>query len=113
MFRDDRQRARACRALLVLVRLEDLFTVDGPTPRAVELFQAKGAKLSTGEAIMFEMAFGIWNGRSTDAGVVLGDLLRLDSVNLQAVGELLAAAAGGAEDLDAWLEDWAPTKSES
>jgi len=93
--------------------MEDLFTDDGPTKRAAKLFKARGAACSTGEALMFEIAFAVWNGRSMEAGLCYGDLFRLDSVNLQAVGEMLAAAAGGAEDLDSWLEDWMPTKSEN
>jgi len=91
--------------------MEDLFTDNGPTKRAAKLFRVRGGPCSTGETIMLELAFAVWNGQSMDASLSFGDLFRLDSVNLRAVGEMLAAAAAGAGDLDAWCRDWMPSSS--
>src|SRR5258708_38472303 len=62
MLRDDQQLARACRALLATVRLERLWTEDGPTPEASELLEADGGPLSAGKRIVLLAAWTFWNG---------------------------------------------------
>jgi hypothetical protein len=62
MLRDDQQLARACRALLATVRLEHLWTEDGPTPQASELLEADGGRLSSGKRTVLLAAWTFWNG---------------------------------------------------
>lgn len=108
MFRDDRQKAACCDALLRRLDLAALWVVRpgigdtlGPTPAACELIDGGATRLSGGERAMLHLAFALWNG--WEAGR-MRDLLSLDAGNLEAVGSLLAAVARGPEAVDAWLE---------
>lgn len=105
MFGSDRQAAACARALLAPVRLADLWTPDGPTPRACGLYEADGGALSGGERALLLLAFALWNGGRRGA---VADLLALDGGNLAAAGELLTAVALGPEAVDAWLDERAP-----
>ena len=106
----DRQRALACRALLSHVGLTSLWSFEGPTDRAAELLEAGGGNLSSGEAIMLDLSWAVWNGnqlKHKNGGYVMGfrDLInRLDQSNLQVVGSLLVAIAQGPERLDEWIK---------
>jgi catechol 2,3-dioxygenase-like lactoylglutathione lyase family enzyme len=62
MLRGDQQLARACRALLETVRLERLWTEEGPTPEAAELLQMAGRQLSQDERNVLLVAWTFWNG---------------------------------------------------
>lgn len=101
MFRSDDQLARVCGALCALVGLGSLWTIEGPSPRAIALLESDGGPLSSGERIMVLAAWNIWN----DSGKVsLGDAIhRLDDRSLAVLGALLVAVAGGANGIDRWL----------
>lgn len=104
MFRDDKQSARCCRALLAQARMASLWTLDGPTPRALELLEADGGPLSSGERIILLAAFAFWNGRG---GLRLAELVDvLDVEPAEAVCSLLIAVKRGADEVDAWLADY-------
>lgn len=101
MFRNDRQAARCNRALLAPLGLADLWTAEGPTPRACELLDQAGGGMSAGEALMLRVTFDLWNGRG---GADLGRLLAvLDADRLRDLGELLAAMANGPDAVAGWL----------
>ena len=103
MFRDDRQIARCNRALLAPLHLADLWTDEGPTPRARELLDQGGGPMSSGEALMLLVTFDLWNGRGN---ANLGRLLAvLDADRVRDLGTLLAAEADGPDAVDAWLAE--------
>jgi hypothetical protein len=103
MFRDDLQLARACRALLATVRLERLWTADGPTPEASELLQADGGPLSSGERVMLLASWAFWNG---SGGVTLAELLeRLDSTPAEILCFLVMAVKYGTDAVDDCLAE--------
>jgi catechol 2,3-dioxygenase-like lactoylglutathione lyase family enzyme len=62
MLRADQQLARACRALLETVRLERLWTEEGPTQEASELLETAGRQLSQDERSVLLVAWTFWNG---------------------------------------------------
>lgn len=101
MFRDDHQRAAACRALLATFGQGDLWTETGPSPRAADLFESNGGGLSSGERIFLFAAFAFWNGAPT---VPLADVFdRLDAERAMAVLTLAAAVVKGAAAIDGWI----------
>jgi hypothetical protein len=62
MLRDDQRLARACSALLATVRLERLWTEDGPTLEASRLLAADGGPLSSGQRSVLLVAWTFWDG---------------------------------------------------
>jgi hypothetical protein len=103
MFRNDEQSARACRALLAKVRLERLWTNGGPTARAVELLEADGGPLSSGERIMLLAAFAFWNGGSS---LRLAEIIEvLDVGPSDAICSLVLAVKQGADAVEDWLTE--------
>ncbi len=101
MFRSEGQLARACRALCAQVGLRSLWTSEGPSERAVEILEANGGPLSSGERIVVLAAWSIWNG---SGNATLGDAVhRLDDRNLVALGSLMIAVASGARAIDGWI----------
>lgn len=103
MFRDDRQRALACRALLASVRLGRLWTEDGPSDEALGLLDSNGGPLSSGERIMLLSAFAFWNG---SGGLTLTEILdSLDAKRAEALASLVVSANRGAGAVDAWLAE--------
>jgi hypothetical protein len=101
MFRDDAQRARACRALLAIVRLEQLWSHIEPLPEAMDLLAHNGGPLSSGERIFLLAAFAFWNG--------VGDLRLAEVIeelggdHAEAICSLVVACARGASAVDIWL----------
>jgi hypothetical protein len=101
MFRTEAQRACVCTALCDVARLDEMWTVSGPTERAIALLESDGGPLSSGERIVLLSAWQLWSG---EGKVTLGDVAyRLDGRNLRAIGTLLVAVAGGGAAIDAWL----------
>jgi hypothetical protein len=109
MFCDDEQSARACRALLATVRLERLWTADGPTPHAIELLEADGGPLSSGERVVLLAAFAFWNGRGS---LRLAEVVEvLDVEPSEAICSLVVAVKQGADAVAEWLADYEPAGS--
>lgn len=110
IIRNDRQRARICRALLSAhatpAQLDRLFTLQGPTEHAHELAQAGGGLMSSGERLMFLAAWAVWTDGRVE-GATFGEYIRvLDNENLRRLGKLLVHMS--AEDdrgLEAWLDE--------
>lgn len=103
MFRDDRQIARVCCALLARGQVAHLWTDAGPTDTAVAVAEgSSGAGLSSGQAALVGVAFALWNG---SGGLTVARALDvLDAGSLRAVGDLLVATTHGADAVDAWLQ---------
>lgn len=103
MFRNDEQSARACRALLAKVRLHSLWTNGGPTPRAVELLEADGGPLSSGERVVLLAAFAFWNG---GGALRLAEIIEaLDVGPSEAICSLVVAVKYGAAAVEDWLAE--------
>lgn len=101
MFRSEAQRARACGALCARARLPWMWTDAGPTEQAIEIMEANGGPLSSGERVVILAAWAFWNGH---AGVTFADVIeRLDGPNLRAIAGLMAALASGGAAIDQWL----------
>lgn len=105
-FRDDAQACRAIAALLeasALPRLRGLWTATGPTSEAVELVEAGGGPLSSGEAMMVRAAFDFWNGQG---GATLDGLLHvLDPRRAGLVCGLVLAVHEGGEAVERWTAE--------
>jgi hypothetical protein len=109
MFANECQQARVCEALCRAVRLEGMWTDEGPTDVAVSLLKRNGGPLSSGERIMFLAAWNVWNGRGE---VNLGDAVhRLDQGCLRALGSLLIALGTEPSGVSEWLQKMGPTAS--
>jgi hypothetical protein len=103
MFRNDEQSARACRALLATVGLERFWTAGGPSARAVELLEADGGPLSSGERVVLLAAFAFWNGGGS---LRLAEVIHvLDLGPSEAICSLLLAVKQGASAVEDWLTD--------
>jgi hypothetical protein len=105
MFRDDRQISRAVQILLKGVRLERLWTNDGPTPEAIPLLGTRGGGMSHGEAVMLLVCFDLWNG---EAKVPFNEIIgTLDGGHLERLGSLLVALGSPrSSDIDGWIAKW-------
>ena len=108
MFYDDKQLARACRALLATVRLGHLWDEHGPTEEAAALLEADGGPLSTGERVMFLAAWAFWN---RSGGLMLAEVLdRLDLELVEDLCFLVMASKYGADAVDDWLAEHEPRR---
>lgn len=103
-FRDD---AQACRAIVALLDasklppLRGLWTPTGPTSEAVELVEAGGGPMSSGEAMMVRAAFDFWNGQG---GATLDGILHtLDLPRARLVCSLVLAVHEGGEAVEQWI----------
>ena len=99
-FANDRQIAACCIALCKSVRMEDAWTLDGPTELGCAINEGKTGH-SSGEILIVRVAFGLWNGgdRATFGRVCNV----LDDTRLRMVGSLLVAIVDGPKAVDAWL----------
>jgi len=97
-FRDREQAARVCRTLLVRVGLDGHWSLEGPSPEA-RLAPPNGA--NSDERRLLEACWTFWERTST---LSLDQLLRLEPAHLEALGELIAALARGADAIDGWLD---------
>ena len=92
MWQSERQQCEVIQRLLAPHHaLARLWTPTGPTDLACKYFE-HGSPLSSGEVILLDVAFAIWNG---DGKATVGDLLcTLDERNLRAVCEAILARDG-------------------
>lgn len=116
-FRNNRQRAKACRILLRFQGLEhfwmaeDLGPSAGPTDEAtVELAKVRSGSslLSSSERLLLRVAFDFWNGAGFAS---IWDVQSYLNVNIiHAIAELLIAANENPQltgsEVDKWLDDW-------
>lgn len=108
MFHDDKQLARACRALLATVRLGHLWCDRGPTQEATELLEADGGPLSSGERVMLLAAWAFWNGSGR---LTLAEVLeRLDCEPTEVLCFLVMASKYGPDAVDDWLLEHEPRR---
>lgn len=101
-FATDAQMNEALHVLLARVRLQRLWTSQGPTDEACDLLQARGGPLSSGERVMLLAAFDIYNG----FGALPFERLvnTLGAEHLRAVCGLVVARAEGGPAVEAWIE---------
>lgn len=108
MFRDDAQACRAIRGLLHGVRLEHLWTLQGPTEEALSCLRT-GGPYSAGEVLMLRVAFDLWNGEGHAEIATL--LATLDAHNasllldlLRALWDLDPSVDDSSEAVERWIE---------
>jgi len=106
MFANDRQTSRAILVLFRLVpALDGLWTVDGPTPEALEMYEAGGGPLSSGEASLLLAAFALWN--TANETLSFARLYRtLSGQPFEALLTLLLAVDKGDGAVETWLTKW-------
>src|SRR5947209_16879723 len=103
MFRNDRQACEALQMFLGTVRLEHLWTPDGPTTAALRYRDANGGPLSSGERIILLAAFDLWN---QSGGLKLVEALEsLDTKRTHKLLSLLSAITNGSDAVDQWLSN--------
>ena len=102
IWHNDTERARACRALLVPIRLHHFWDEKGPTKTGLAYKPPQIAKdcdedraaseygvLSSGERIMVKLAWDLWNSRG---GCEFGSILdTLDGTLVATIARFLAA----------------------
>jgi len=101
LFRDNRQRAAALRKLLVLRKIEALWSSTGPTGRAYMLLDEDDGSLSTDERRLLLLCFDLWRSQggalSREASSVL------DGEIVEALSSLLLALEAGRAAVDDWI----------
>ena len=103
MFRDHVQLARALRVLLGTLQLEDLWTYDGPTDRAVALHERGGGSLKPSERVLLRVAFSFWNGNGKGGATFDHVLGALGRGVTEALCSLMVASTRGPEAIEAWI----------
>ena len=101
MVRDDRQLSAALRALLGQVRLGYLWTESGPTDQAVRIYEY-GAPLSSGETVMLQAAFALWNSANDKLSFARAVAV-LDGRHANTLFTLVLAMGRGAEHVDLFI----------
>lgn len=103
-FRNEQQRCAVVRCLLATVRL-DRRLWDGDEWNAEGILARDGnACLSSGEHVIAQAAWAVWNGGGT---FNLGRALDcLDGRRLLALGSLLVALGRSTAAIDAWIISW-------
>jgi hypothetical protein len=104
MFRDEIQAARALRLLLGRFGVDAGWTDAGPTASAVQLRFENDIQLPPQKRALVLAAWSLWSPIA--GGIALGDVVRsLDRESCVALCSLMVAYAGGAEDVDAWIDE--------
>ena len=102
MFRNGRQKSEVLQTLLESVRLDHLWTSNGPTDAALRYCDANGGPLSSGERIMLLAVFDLWNGTG---GLKFAEMPGpLDPRRAQKLLSLLSAMTYGNDAVDRWLQ---------
>jgi hypothetical protein len=100
-FKDDVQRARACRGLLAPAGLQYLFTINGPNQEAKALLEKNGDPLERTERVLFLAAWDLWCGWGK---LHFNDILtRIDLRDTERIASLVVAAKRNTAAVDAWL----------
>jgi hypothetical protein len=78
-----------------------MWTPTGPTAEAIEILDAHGGPLSSGERVVLFASWAFWNGA---VNATLADVIyRLDATNLRAIATLMLALAQGGHAIDQWI----------
>jgi hypothetical protein len=104
MFTSEQQRSEVCRTLLEAVYRGDLWDHTGPTDAALDLLEADGGPLSSGERVMLKIAFDVWNGGGN--ATMSGAFYTLDQSRRTVVADLMLALDDGRQ-IDDWLARYA------
>ncbi|MCY1003935.1 hypothetical protein OWM54_43005 [Myxococcus sp. MISCRS1] len=107
IFRDKKQEAAVCRALLDTVDLGHIWTDEGPTEEARILKGFGIRKLDKREWLIFRIVWELWGEPVEDVRTSGTDVIRgLEGPSAQSVARLmLAYASGGGDGVDQWLSD--------
>ena len=98
------ERTRVCKILVRQADLTNLWTPEGPTPLAQDLLQQNGGTMSSGQRVLFLLAWVIWKAPLDPTKLKASEILGcLDDDNLHLVGTLLGAISHGHEALEEWL----------
>lgn len=101
MFATENQRVRACRAMLRTIELERLWGHGGPTDEAIRLRDQNHEGYSSGERVLCQLVWDMWNGTGNAR---IDDLMhRLDPTRFNVVTSFLAAFSGGDQAIEAWI----------
>ena len=124
MFQDDAQAARALRALLATLGLQDLWSPKGPSQSAVALRRAPGRSLTTPQHVLLQAAWCLWDRAAQPAAAPSGEPSRpasrlpldevighLDRRTCEALFSLVLAYLSGPEAIEAWLATPPPPRN--
>lgn len=103
MFRDDKQKAKVCCVLNAFIATK-LWTDAGPTPVAISLAERDGGGMSSGEKIMFLLAWHIWTHEPVS--LQFADIFRLSPERQKLIGSFIIASSSGSDALDEWINVW-------
>lgn len=102
-FKDDKQLSRVCSTLLAQLKMEDLWTEEGPTPSAIQLQKANGGPLSHGERTWLAITWAIWTGENEFPLTFSEAINTLDAKRLAVLGSLLQAFPEGDASIERWI----------
>ncbi|HKE11538.1 MAG TPA: hypothetical protein VKE73_08205 [Myxococcota bacterium] len=99
-FRDRRQRARVCRALLTRIGLADVWTNDGPAIQSPADLRRALERGRPGALTLLLLCWAVWDEQAT---LAFSDVFRLDADQLGVIGDLLSSVSRGPEEIDRWI----------
>jgi hypothetical protein len=99
-FRDRRQRAEVCRALLTRVGLADAWTADGPTIETRADLRRALDRVPPSALQMLLLCWAVWD---ETAILSFSDVFRFDGADLGMVGDLLSSVSRGPDEIDRWI----------
>jgi len=99
-FRDRRQRARVCRALLARIGLADAWTNDGPAIQSPADLRRALDRGRPGALTLLLLCWAVWDETAT---LAFSDVFRLDPDQLGVIGDLLSSVSRGPEEIDRWI----------
>ena len=102
MFRDDLQLLAVCQALLRRVRLDGLWTPDGPTQHGRDLLRDNGRELPAERRAVLFLVWSLWNGTCDIRGT---HLWHMNGETQEAVISLWIAVQQDRKAIDEWLEN--------
>ncbi len=99
-FRDRRQRAQVCRALLARIGLADAWTNDGPAIESPADLRRALERVQPGALTLLLLCWAVWDEK---ASLAFSDVFRLGEQELELVGDLLSSVSQGPEEIDRWI----------
>lgn len=99
-FRDRRQKAQVCRALLARIGLADAWTNDGPAIESPADLRRALDRVEPGALTLLLLCWAVWD----ETGILaFSDVFRLDEEQLGVIGDLLSSVSQGPEEIDRWI----------